>query len=34
VPNAITMALMMVDEVRLRAHARPLDEDGGLNSGS
>jgi hypothetical protein len=32
--NAITMALAMVDEVRLRAHARPLDEDGGLNSGT
>jgi hypothetical protein len=24
--NAITMASVMVDEVRLRAHARPLDE--------
>jgi hypothetical protein len=24
--NAITMALVMVDEIRLRAHARPLDE--------
>jgi hypothetical protein len=25
--NAITMASVMVDEIRLRAHARPLDED-------
>ena len=24
--NAITMASVMIDEVRLRAHARPLDE--------
>jgi hypothetical protein len=24
--NAITMAQVMVDEIRLRAHARPLDE--------
>jgi hypothetical protein len=24
--NAITMAWVMVDEIRLRAHARPLDE--------
>jgi hypothetical protein len=24
--NAITMAPVMVDEIRLRAHARPLDE--------
>jgi hypothetical protein len=24
--NAITMAGVMVDEIRLRAHARPLDE--------
>ena len=24
--NAITMAVVMVDEIRLRAHARPLDE--------
>jgi hypothetical protein len=24
--NAITMCSVMVDEVRLRAHARPLDE--------
>jgi hypothetical protein len=24
--NAITMATVMVDEIRLRAHARPLDE--------
>lgn len=32
--NAITMASVMVDEIRLRVHARPLDEDGGLNSGS
>jgi hypothetical protein len=24
--NAITMAAVMVDEIRLRAHARPLDE--------
>ena len=24
--NAITMASAMVDEIRLRAHARPLDE--------
>jgi hypothetical protein len=24
--NAITMASVMVDEMRLRAHARPLDE--------
>jgi vacuolar-type H+-ATPase subunit D/Vma8 len=24
--NAITMAFVMVDEIRLRAHARPLDE--------
>ena len=26
--NAITMASVMVDEIRLRAHARPLDEGG------
>jgi hypothetical protein len=26
VPNAITMASVMIDEIRLRAHARPLDE--------
>ncbi|HEY6697215.1 MAG TPA: hypothetical protein VIZ67_03250 [Acidimicrobiales bacterium] len=25
--NAITMASVMVDEIRLRAHARPLDND-------
>jgi hypothetical protein len=25
--NAITMASEMVDEIRLRAHARPLDND-------
>jgi hypothetical protein len=24
--NAITMAAVMIDEIRLRAHARPLDE--------
>jgi hypothetical protein len=24
--NAITMAATMIDEIRLRAHARPLDE--------
>jgi len=24
--NAITMCSVMVDEIRLRAHARPLDE--------
>ena len=24
--NAITMAAVMVDKIRLRAHARPLDE--------
>jgi hypothetical protein len=24
--NAITMASVMVDEIRLRAHARPLDQ--------
>ena len=24
--NAITMASVMVDEIRLRSHARPLDE--------
>jgi hypothetical protein len=24
--NAITMASVMVDEIRLRVHARPLDE--------
>jgi hypothetical protein len=24
--NAITMSSVMVDEIRLRAHARPLDE--------
>jgi hypothetical protein len=24
--NAITMCAVMVDEIRLRAHARPLDE--------
>jgi len=26
--NAITMASVMVEEIRLRAHARPLDEPG------
>jgi hypothetical protein len=26
--NAITMASVMIDEIRLRAHARPLDEPG------
>ena len=26
--NALTMADVMVDEIRLRAHARPLDEAG------
>jgi hypothetical protein len=26
--NAITMASVMIDEIRLRAHARPLDEGG------
>jgi hypothetical protein len=26
--NAITMALVMIDEIRLQAHARPLDEPG------
>jgi hypothetical protein len=25
--NAITMASVMVDEIRLRAHTRPLDSD-------
>jgi hypothetical protein len=25
--NAITMCSVMIDEIRLRAHARPLDED-------
>jgi hypothetical protein len=25
--NTITMASVMVDEIRLRAHARPLDSD-------
>jgi hypothetical protein len=25
--NAITMCSVMVDEIRLRAHARPLDSD-------
>jgi hypothetical protein len=25
--NAITMASVMVDEIHLRAHARPLEED-------
>jgi hypothetical protein len=25
--NALTMADVMVDEIRLRAHARPLDSD-------
>jgi hypothetical protein len=24
--NAITMAAVMIDEIKLRAHARPLDE--------
>jgi hypothetical protein len=24
--NAVTMASVMIDEIRLRAHARPLDE--------
>jgi hypothetical protein len=27
--NAITMAAVMIDEIRLRAHARPLDEPPG-----
>jgi hypothetical protein len=27
--NAITMASVMIDEIRLRAHARPLDEPHG-----
>jgi hypothetical protein len=27
-PNAITMASVMIDEIRLRAHARPLEEPG------
>jgi hypothetical protein len=26
--NAITMASVMIDEIRLRAHARPLNEPG------
>lgn len=26
--NAITMCSVMIDEIRLRAHARPLDTDG------
>jgi hypothetical protein len=26
--NAITMASVMIDEIRLRAHARPLDDSG------
>jgi hypothetical protein len=26
--NAITMASVMIDEIRLRAHARPLDDFG------
>jgi hypothetical protein len=26
--NGITMASVMIDEIRLRAHARPLDEAG------
>jgi hypothetical protein len=26
--NAITMASVMLEEIRLRAHARPLDEAG------
>jgi hypothetical protein len=30
--NAITMASVMVDEIRLCAHARPLGEGGSLNS--
>ena len=25
--NALTMASVMIDEIRLRAHARPLDSD-------
>jgi hypothetical protein len=25
--NAVTMASVMIDEIRLRAHARPLDSD-------
>jgi hypothetical protein len=25
--NAITMSSVMIDEIRLRAHARPLDND-------
>jgi hypothetical protein len=29
--NAITMTSVMLDEIRLRAHARPLDEGGSLN---
>ena len=32
--NAITMASVMIDEIRLRAHARPLDETAASNSGS
>jgi hypothetical protein len=27
VPHATTMCSVMVDEIRLRAHARPLDSD-------
>jgi len=30
--NAITMASVMVDEIRLRAHARPLDEASDIDS--
>ena len=30
--NAITMASVMVDEIPLRANARPLGEGGSLNS--
>jgi hypothetical protein len=30
--NAITMASVMVDEIRLPAHARPLGEGGSLDS--
>ena len=32
--NVITMASVMVDEIRLRAHARPLDEGGTLGPDS
>jgi hypothetical protein len=30
--NAITICSVMVDEIRLRAHARPLDEGGNLSN--